>query len=298
MYRASRQQSTVEWLNEAINDKQKGEQCTVVAVIHYTGTEQAEVDRVSLPCPSMTLHDIAERFERRLQAYVHDMPGLQNCAHIAFYDGSNEPGYVHPFTKSGALEYPGLASEPPTNSGITQQLMRHNEALVQAFTTGQRVLLEGFGQLLKNAFDQNESLARETERLRRENTDAWIIVRNAGMQLQAQQTEDDKARLKEERNNIMIERLLKWAPSLINTILSRKVFPEAAEDSAIVEGLLSELSEEHIQLLCAAAPPAVSGLLATRAKQIIETRQSKSNQTNEATGLLVADPNTPEGELS
>ena len=286
-------QTTEEWIVEVRNDDQKGD-CYVIALVHYVGQEPNEVDRVAFPC-NMTNRQIADRFDSRIRERVHDLPGQQMCALLAFYGTSSEPGASRPFSLTGRLSHPGVTSEPPTNTGVLQQVMRQNELIHQTLAEGMREVVNGFKELAKSALDREALATSEIEKLRDENAHAWVIVRNLGVQQQKENIDHEIKLRKEERTNHLIERLSKWGPALINTIAGKEVFPQATHDTAIIEGLLSEMQPEHIQLLSGLVPPSVMGLISSRAQQMFAERDAKMKAQVEAKRL--EEGLNPEGEL-
>lgn len=291
----ARRQSTEEWLIEATTDTEKGGDCFALALVHYTGQQPTEVDRVLIPCSTMSLREIASRFDARIKERIRDMSGVQQCALLAFYGTSSEPGAQRPFTLTGVLEHPGLVTEPPTGTGVLTQVMRQNELLLSSMVTGMRGMTEGYQQLAKSALEREAMATEEISRLRNELSDAWNIVRNIGVQAQSENLDREIKLKKEERTNTLIERVMKWAPALINTITQKQVFPQTSHDTALVEGLLSEMQPEHIQMLSAFVPPHVMGLVSTRAQQIFADRKAKELEMADAKRLEAG--TSAEGEL-
>ena len=287
-----RRQTTEEWVTQCVNDTIKGT-CRALAVVHYAGGQPNEIDKIPLT-GELTPKEIATRFDERLYQYVHDMPGMQSCEMLAFYasagsDGtlreSSEPENRRPMMVSGSSSYPGLTTEPPTPTGFVQQTMRHSEIFAQTLAQAQTQLMQGFIQLNARAIEHVDRLAMECEKLREENTDAWTIVRENALSIAKEQNELAIARFKEEKNAAMLAKLLQWAPALVNTITGKKVFPEATEDSAIVQGLLENMQPAHIGMLTGLLPPEVAGIVSARANEIFARREKALSVSAEANGL-------------
>src|SRR5579864_679352 len=244
----TRRQTIGEWLEEAINDKEDGKvKCDAVAVIHYVGEQQTVIDKITLG-GALSVKDIAQRFDKKVAQYVHDLPGQQTCALLAFYDGSQDPAARLPFTRMGQITYPNGATESPTDRGLVQQLMRHLEAKESTLLTAQRQMVDGFSQLLTRVMDQNTALAAEAERLRGENADAYRIISETTMGAAERSLDRDMALIEKRKSEILQAKLVEWLPALTNTILQKKVFPENTEDSAIINGLIEAMGPEQISL--------------------------------------------------
>lgn len=291
----ARRQGIEEWLNEAINDKDGGlGDCYAVAVIHYKDETPNVVDRITLG-GALSISEIAKRFESKITQYVYDLPGVQRCELNAFYGQSPEPGARLPFTRTGQLGYAQGATEGPTEKGLTQMLMRHMEAIHSTQQAATRALVEGYVQLNRSTLDQNAALVAENERLRNETADAYRIIRDTTTDAERHLQDRDMAIMKEKKSAELQQKLLQWLPALTNTILQRKVFPEATEDSAIVNGLLDAMGPEQIQFFVTMLPPEIAGIVTARANEIMKKRASMQLDRNEVNALLAQ--SNPEGEL-
>ena len=294
----TQRQSTAAWIQQSLTDTEKQGSCFAIALVHYQGQQPTEIDRIAFPSTDKTVGECADRFDMKAREHARDLPGMQMFALLAFYGAAHEPGSTRPFSVIGTLQHPGLVSEAPTEAGLLQQAMRHSEISIQAAMGGIQQIVAGFRDLATAQREDHAHLVNENARLRVENAEAWVMVRNIGLQQRAEDHEQQMRLEKEKRTNLLITRLAKWGPALINTILGKKVFPQALEDTAIVEGLLSEMQPEHIALLGQIAPPEVMGLVSSRAKQIFAEREAAALEEGQARALARdAGPNAAEGEL-
>jgi hypothetical protein len=291
----TRRQTTEEWLREAIDDKTYGE-CYAVAAVHYVGTTAEQVDRVTL-VGGADPREIALRFEKKINNYVRDMAGPQQCAWVAFYGTNDEPEAKQPFVKNGKVDFGPGGTEQPTERGVLQQLMRHHENQANTFNSAQKQLMDGLVNLSEIAMKIAASASAENQRLREENADAYRIVRDVATTSQREAQDRDLVILKQQRADAMLQKVMLWAPALVNTIFGKKVFPESQEDSAIVNGLLDAMGPEHINILLGILhdQPQIAGVVATRAKELMKRREA--HQLGQVEARALADGLSTEGEL-
>ena len=290
----ARRQTLEEWIVQCVNDDQKSGKCYGFGVVHFVGSQPNEVDRIKLD-GGLTPKNIAARFEGRIREYVRDMSGQQTCAYHAFYGTNSEPEATQQISVAGVTEYPGLNSEPPTEKGLLQQMMRHTEAAVQTLVQAVRALNDGNQNLSVASQAALTHVTEENIKLRHENADAYQIVREVTLRQSNEQFERIDRMRKEERNDALLAKLMQWAPALINTIAQKKVFPEATEDSAIVNGLIENMQPQHIQMLTALVPPEISGIISSRANELIKRRELALKGQSEAKQL--SSGVDPESEL-
>lgn len=292
-----RRQSTIEWIQQAVSDKEKGEQCFALAAVHYKSDgSMEEIDRVNL-AGGMSAKEVADRFDIRVFNHIHDLMGVQSCAFLAFYDGNEEPKAKFQFTKNGKMEAPAPGvSEAATPTGLIQMFMRHLEVKEDMYLKVQQATFAGLAQLAALSNDRVAALAEENTSLRNELADGYVIIKNQALDMATANDaslNQQMAVAKEQKSTLLYNTFLKWLPALANTLAQRKVFPESTEDTAIVEGLLSAMGPSSIDMLQHMLPPHVFGLVAARAKEII----GKQTHLEESRGEVKQIGTTVEGEL-
>jgi hypothetical protein len=301
---AFKRQSIAEWLQQAIDDVEvlgKGD-CHAFAVVHLTneGAAQKEVDRITLPA-QLSVRDIGARFEQRVEQYVYDLPGHQAFKLYAFYGASTEPGAEFPFARAGTLKFPTNVTEAANKDGLLAQTMRHHENMAAVYAAAQKELIASFAQLARSAVENNAALADEAAQLRRELADARSIMMETAAAHERSVNEASERQRKDEESALMRKKFLELAPALINTITGKKVFPEATEDTSIINTLLDSMGPEHINLLIGIVQntnPMFAGILSARANEIYEKRKALEVARGEA--LAIIGPGAPadaEGEL-
>lgn len=287
------------WLNDAIHDEEKEGACSAVSIVHMTGETPYEVDLIRLPHEKFDAQSIARRFEGKINAYCKEMPGRQECWVYAFYgklgDDRQDPGARMHCPINGKVQYPQGATEAPTAQGLLQQGMREREAHLGLYIGAQKSLLEGFAQLANAQRMAHESVLAENARLRAENNDAYTLLREAANRENEQVIDRSMAVLKAQKEAMFVAKLMEWAPAIANTIMQKKVFPESVEDSAIVKGLLDNMTKEHIAIFQSLLPPQIAGLVSARMEELIKRKEHERLEGAEARQLQSGV--TPESEL-
>ena len=302
---AIRRQTIPEWLQQAMDDVDvlgKGD-CHAFAVVHLTdgGGAQKEVDRVTLPVQGLSIRDIGTRFEQRVAQYVYDLPGHQAFKLYAFYGASTEPGAEFPFARSGTLQFPTNVTEAANEKGILAMTMRHHENMAAVYSAAQKELITSFAQLARSAVDNNAALAEEATHLRKELAESRKIIDEAAAALERNAMDGADKLRKDEENALVRRKFLELAPALINTITGKKVFPEATEDTSIMNTLLDSMGPDHINMLIGVlqgSNPMMAGVVSARANEIFKQREKLAQSRGEALQLIAPGaPADAEGEL-
>ena len=130
-----RKQALADWIREALDDPDKEGPCTALSLVHVTGTSGGpfyeEIHTVKIGSKAYDPHALDKMFMHKAQSYAQELTGVQSFCLFAFYNNLSEPGAKHPLRISGELDFGGLATEGPTESGKTSQNMRLTEAIVQ-----------------------------------------------------------------------------------------------------------------------------------------------------------------------
>lgn len=265
------------WIHEALHDMEKGELCAGMALVHVVGTaSEKEIHVIKFAAGKQwTGKDLADIFEHKARSYSQDLVGVQLFTVHAFYGLSTQPQASHPFRINGEHTYDGTGqTEGPTGQGLVQQAMRHTEVMVQSSA---RAMLETNRMLMEHA----SQCSAENIALRKENFDAWKVVKEIAT---ADRTEKHNLRMeqiKAERNSNLLQKWMSFGPALVNTILGVELFPQATEDTALVESLISGLSKDQMEKLASAVPPHLLGPLAARAEKFLKQKREKEDTDRE-----------------
>ena len=239
--------SLEKWIAEALDDADKTpSQCTCLTLMHFRGPQgsQSEIHSIKLLTgKAYTAKGLAEIFNGKMETDAQGMVGAQQYVLLAFYS-SDAPGARFPMTfiGEGGLDYKGMATEGPSRDGQTSQAMRLTERLVQgAFN----MMSQNYSMLTQ----LNRSLAQDLKDAQETARDATkIILDVAKAQVQAthemKMKEAEYARSSQERKG-----LIALVPPLVNRLTGQEVFPQATEDTALVETFCENMDREKLEML-------------------------------------------------
>lgn len=252
------QQTFDQWIEEALEDDEKAGDCTMLSVVHMKGTSENEVYSIALGGEKeWSSKDLAKTLRSKAENYADELPGVQAFALFAFYGGRDKPQATKPFHVNGPTEFEGMASESPTSQGLVQQSMRHTEAMLQ-------ICAKQTAMLFETTQGTMTSLAKQNEQLMRENRDAFEIMQHMLRERASGMHEQNMEQLKFERQTQDRQKLLEYAPALVNSLTGREVFPQNNEDTALIEKFIESVDENSLEALSKHLPPEILGLLAQR----------------------------------
>lgn len=281
-----------QWIHEAIVDPDKESPISMLSLVHRTGGYgeiEVHTYKFGVSNGSPEPKRLAEVFQGKAESYCQDYPGVQTFNLLAFY-GKKEPEARQPFTVNTQQENhtSGLYTENPSNEGLTQQGMRHREQQHQQVYRKQEWLDQYTLQLLRFESDRNSRLAQE-------NMDAYAIVKDMMMKQALDQHTREMQRLQFTRQTEERSKMLKMVPPLVNTITGQEIFPQATEDTALVEGIASILTDEHVAALMGLGlPDSVMGALAAR---VLKAREKKELEAKKSAELAIYQGN-PEDDIA
>jgi hypothetical protein len=266
-------QTIDQWIREALLDTEKDGDCTALSLIHMTGTRENEIHTMKLGGRAMDPKELAQIFRTKAENHAAEIPGTQTFNLLAFYANRPEPQARKPFTVVGEATDAGqLVTEGPTEKGIIQQTMRHNEAYTQITLRHTAAMIESSARML-------DRMATHNEKLMKENHDALEIIKELTLGRITDQREHDLKRLQYERETAERQKWLSYGPALVNGLLNREIFPQATADTALIEAIIENISEDDIVKLSSIIKPELWGPLAQRMKQSME-RKRKAHETH------------------
>jgi len=264
----ARKQTLADWIREALDDPDKDGPCTALSLVHVTGTSGGpfyeEIHTVKVGAKAYDPQALDKMFSHKAQSYAQELPGVQSFCLFAFYNNASEPGSKHPFRVSGELDFGGLATEGPTESGKTSQNMRLTEAIVQG---SYRQNSMTFDMIIRSM----DVMTRQNASLINQNHEAFELVKNLMME---KAREDHEYRLKE-KNRQMIAQFVSFLPPLANSLLGEEVFPQSHADSKLLDAIADNVQEDQIRKLAEAVPAKVWPMLAGRLKEALERKKAE-----------------------
>lgn len=271
-------QTLDQWIAEAASDTEKEGELTMLSLMHAKGIGESEIHTVKLGTgKKWTAIDLGKLFKGKAENYSQELSGVQTFFLLAFYGNRNEPQGRKPFRVNGQtdiLESLG-GTEGPTNTGITQQAMRHTEVMVQQASKAMAMAFEAQQSMLSTLSSSNKQLQSEIR-------DASEILMKLMLERGSQQHEHRVKELTYERESQERRNLLQLAPSLINTITGREVFPQETTDTALLNQIAEKLTPESITQLVNSGiiPPNLLGLLSARMEKYLVEKAKKEENEN------------------
>jgi hypothetical protein len=267
-------QSLESWISESLTDEERSK-CTALSLVHYVGQVEREVWTTRFGGKAWTAKALADIMRKKAEAYSQDLPGVQTFCILAFYEGKEGPQARMPMSIQGEPEFNGLMTEGPHSQGLMQQMMRHNEAVIQL----------GFRQSVAMA-DSSASLITQLSGMLQkalvENHDAIEVIKTVILERATSEHEFKMKELKEKRDAEERRQFLKFLPALTNTIFGREVFPVATADTALVETIAEKIDEKQLAALAAALPPELLGILANRFASVLKEKRLAEEDSEHA----------------
>lgn len=253
-----------------------GGPCFKVAIAHREGDVEREVCSVTGFPGNWTDEKLADHLWTRARVYAQDMPNPQIFALLGFYGEASEPNYRQVFQiASNSEANSGPFSESSDAKGAFAQDMRQRENLHQVYMRGNAHVLEVLTRTIESSF-------KREEKLREENLDAFELVKTMVSEKVLNQHEFRMKEAAYQRSTDERKRLIQMAPALVNTVAGREIFPQANEDTAIIEAFADNLSEDAIAKLAGSGlfPPELLGVLASRMQKHLEKKRHEKEQAH------------------
>lgn len=242
--------------------------CSGFSLVHVAGSQQLELKTIKIGAKAHDPKELAELFEGTAENYAGGIPGVQQFQLLAFFDDSDRPQSFYPFRKSADPDHSGLGTEAPTTSGVTTQLMRHNEALSRINAHHQS---EVFRELMTIIREERET----NQQLRKEQTEVIELAKELILKQAADQHTRTIELLKLKQSMKDRETFMKLAPPVANRVFGKEIFPQAVADTAIFENLAESLDEDQVKKLAAVLKPEQWALVADRLVQILEAKAKR-----------------------
>jgi hypothetical protein len=256
------------WIQEALSDPDKEGDLTMLVLFHQVGQNEKEVHATKFgPSKKWKSEDLARMFQGKAETYAQDLPGYQTFVLKAYYGGRSQDEAALPFGVKGKSEFDG-ATEPPTAEGQRMQSMRQSEAL--------------FSQTYRRQSQQDEYAIRLLDIQNRmlvaamqENRDAFMIMKDMMMQQALNNHQHRMEEIQAVQGMNDRKKLFQYLPILANTIMGREIFPQSTEDTALVEGLLAEMSSDQAQAIASMLKPELQGPFMGRIQKFLDKKRAE-----------------------
>lgn len=253
------------WITEAMVDEDKGAMIRGFTVVHCYGESEREIHTVVFGDRQYDPNDLAKMLRHKADTFCQELSGVQSCAVLAFYGNSKEPEARYNFKISGLTAHDGDGTEAPDGKGLTQQGMRHLEVATQMMLRQTAIVMDA-------ANEMNSRLMKRLETAEEENREAYMIVKELVLEKNNNHHKLVMEQKAFDRSSKEREKWLAFAPTLINTILNREVFPQSVADSSLIDAVADALSPADIQKIAGVLPPTLWGPLAARFEKVIKEK--------------------------
>lgn len=295
------------WLKEQFETIEEVEGALAALVLFHYSSANADISEIDGIRSNQTnlgwgdCEKLSARFGSVAQRFARGISGggQQQFQIHAVYGTSQKPKRVYPFLKMGQINFMnttaagGLATDPPTPMGMNQQAMRWGERLVdRTFGYGEKLM-----DSQQRALDKRDTTI---ESLTKENRDLFLALRQ--VLIDTVKLEHDKRinELQFLRSSNERAKLIRLLPALANGIAGRQIFPENAEDSALVREL-AEVSDpetvEKLRSILAVKSPEAAALLMNRFEEKQKERKQDVENFEKLVTEVRGDGTYEEGEL-
>jgi hypothetical protein len=294
------------WLKEQFEAVEEEGALAALVLFHYSAANMdiSEIDGIRSNQTNLGWGDgekLSARFCSVSTRHARGIAGggQQQFQIHAVYGTSQKPKRVYPFLKMGQINFmattaaSGMSTDPPTQIGMSQQAMRWGERIVdRTFGYGEKLM-----DSQQRALDKRDETIKE---LTQENRDLFLALRQ--VLIDTVKLEHDKRinELQFLRSSNERAKLIRLLPALANGIAGRQIFPENAEDSALVREL-AEVSDpetvEKLRTILAVKSPEAAALLMNRFEEKQKERKQDVENFEKLVTEVRGDGTYEEGEL-
>lgn len=282
-------QTLEQWIVEALNDPDKEGELTMISCIHVIGQAEREVHTVKFGGKKWTPHELADLFMRKCKNTVQDLTGVQYFALLPFYGHRSQPEGRKPFRLQGETELGGqMGTEGPTGTGLTQQAMRHMEAIMALTVRQSAILFEAQNTTI-------HALSTQLDKTRTENIQAFDAVKNLLMEKATNQHQNRMEALNYKRQTDERSALWKLAPAALNRLTGREIVPESMADTALIETIAEHIASnpqagDAMMRVAQSFPPQLMGMFASRLEQIMKKKREQEEKDEQILNSNGMDP--------
>lgn len=260
----SGKRSIDKWIQEVLNDPNKPK-CTHIICYHKVLQSIQEVYNQRIGEDGADPKRLAEIFVGKAENHVNDVPNSQ-LFYLRAYHGTDLDYQQFSFRVDGGSDLGAGESEPATKEGALAQTMRHTEANFKIHSIGIGSLVSQQHTLLQTTMEQLRAVTQE-------NFDSMRVVKEVMLAQIEMHHNNSMREIDARRNNRIVEQLVKYMPTLANTMTGENIFPQETADTALLETIFEKITPEQIKLLGNFLPPEVYGPLADRAAKYLEEKK-------------------------
>jgi hypothetical protein len=275
--------------HQVLGQSTKAHDCTQIVVRHLTinkrpngdvGLFKIDYDSIDAGGIDHLIDEICNSAQQDANALRQ---GIQNYGVYAYFDSN--PDYApRTFLRIAAEDAydpdadEGSPSEPPNNTGITSQLMRHLEATMRTSTVHTHTLIE---TLMRD----NQSQRALIEKMMGQSIDFAAIMQESLDNSTARRIAEKDAALKSETIGTAFEHLKLLFPVILNKIAGQKIAPETDQSFTLLAAFFESLSAEQQQkLITEFCSPSQAAVLAEFIDTYEKRKRTLTTADNKAPG--------------
>lgn len=273
------------WIRNAMTDEDKDGALTMLALRHMVNGIPGKVLHAvtfGKAGKSYQPDQLARTFIGIADTYAADQPGFQMYQLEAIYNDRPDPQAYLPFRRNGAIDETAT-TEPPDEKGMRSQMMRWNDNVLSLTFQRNRIQDETMLRMLETQNRMIEMLGGRLHEVTHENVEAFNVVRSMLEERVLNQHEYRMKELEAENRGKLQVKIAGMVPPLVNQLTGREVFPQVAEDTAILEMVAESLDPDKLPGLLTALnlddkPELVSMLMSRFSKAVEKKQQEKQNR--------------------
>jgi hypothetical protein len=280
---SSKQIPLQDWIAELMTTEEGRQPLTCLSLIHSRNDKDVEIlTKRGLGGTSgqvFTAKQLSSTFHGSAESIAGGLPGMQQFELLAFFGGSDHPETRYTIRKQGVTvgdDPSGLATEAPTNTGIIQQFMRHNEAMATRMNEGFGKIVDAYGNMVDKLQDRLNKQQSEVD-------DAHFMAREV-MYERINSEHDRSVEIATiQRKTAERAKMLQMLPPLVNRLFNREIFPQGTSDTALIDAVADAIDEDGIMQLAGifGKNPVIWGPIAARLTDRIEARRVEKKKTEQ-----------------
>jgi hypothetical protein len=239
--------------HNVLNVTDENGRCTKFVVRHLTVNKKAngDVGEIRVPENIAEINGIDHLIDQICDAAQQDAnamrEGVQTYGVFAYFARNRDysPRTFFRVSAEDSFDHDaegGDPSEPPTDKGITSQLMRHCEALTRSNTIHSSNIIE---ILMRDNASQRALIERQMA----QSMDFAAVIQESMDNATARRIAEKDAAAKAELTGSMIEHVKVLIPVIINKLAGQKITPETDASFTLLASLFESLTSEQQQRL-------------------------------------------------
>jgi hypothetical protein len=242
-----------DWLNKHVvfADTKTHGRCNKILIRHLNVERKFQGDVASFSVKfeegaTEELPPLVNNIVEAMQRDANDLnAGIQSYCIQAFFpnDQSYSPRKIVRVTSVDEdIERDILPSEPPTEKGLTSQLMRHLESIMRTTVVSQSHMTDSLRK-------ENERLAQMVEKFSQQQVDFMVLLQDTADHSNQRRLAEKKAEADLAFKDGIFAQLKSVVPIIANRLAGKQILPENDRSFMLMAALLENLSDEQQAML-------------------------------------------------